>query len=811
MGQSAFVSQQGSGSGARLTVNQNNSFGSGDVVRFDTSLNNYVLAQADTANNAEAVGVIESATSATFNVVFSGLIDLSEGQPDTGSFEAGKVYFLSAANANKGKLSLTPPATTGTVRKAMVTMMSSTKGVVQNFIGLQNGVSNDSLVDISEVQPVGTIAPFAGTDEMIPSGFLLCDGSSFSSVDYPDLAAIIGDTYLPHEGDTYYLPDFRGRVALGQNQQTNNQERADDRATRPLGDNGGRDSVPINLENMPQHSHIGTYKVYADDSLANQSDADAAYAQGRGPFDHRPPANTTNFGYPVDYFRADYPVTNNNWDVGAAGQDFDHAVEDRSVSIQPAGGSQPLNTINPYETVNFIIKASAQASAALFQTNLSALGDVDSTRGGTEASDTDSMKPGDMLSFDGSSDQFFLQPNISAEMNLMDNPCCLISQRGTNFNDTIASSFHTIDRWTYTRNGSSCFTISQETTGRPAPGIITSAANQVSNYYSPPMTSWIKIKKNNHTETQPGSYYAFTHVVEGQDWMRLWGSDFFTFSFLIQNDDATTSITETTPITVVFRNHAYNRSYVAPVTSSSQTNGWARVKITVPMAALQFADWQFNEGAGLKISFILGSGSDHATTQENLNVWKNDNNYAHPTRTNLNETNGMAIGGYIGLTQFQLEPGAKATNLKFPTRQEDLTKCQRYYQKSYDVDTIPGSSDFNNNAPIGNSDPAISNTCHDGVQFKTTMRTKPSVRLYNPRTANDSSRDSGNVGTFYVVHANGSDHQSTGVAASNIANRGTNGFSSIVSTKDLGNNSSGDNFIEYHYTADAEFLSGYSV
>ena len=808
MGQSAFVSQQGSGSGARLTVNQSNSFGSGDVVRFDTGADSYVLAQADSANNAEAVGVIESATSATFNVVFSGLIDLSEGQPDTGSFEAGKVYFLSSADANKGKLSLTPPATTGTVRKAMVTMMSSTKGVVQNFIGLQNGVSSESLVDLSEVQPVGTISPFAGSDEQIPKGWLLCDGSGFSNVEYPDLAVVIGDTYQPHDGNIYYLPDFRGRVALGANEETNNSARAGDRQTRPLGDSGGRDSVGLELQNMPQHSHTATYKVYADDALANQAQADAAYAAGLGPFDHRPPTNQTNFGYPVDYFRADYPVTNNNWDVGAAGQDFDHAIQDRSVSVAQSGGSQPFNTINPYETVTFIIKASANASAALFQTNLSALGDFDSSRGGTDVSDTDSMKPGDMISFDSSSDEFVLQPNIVADLNLIDNPCCMISQRGTSFNDTLGASINTIDRWFYSRNGSACFTISQESTGRPAPGIITSPANEVTNYYSPPMTNWIKITKNNHTETQPSSFYAFTHTIEGYDWQKLWGSDFFTFSFLIKNDDATTSITEASPITVVFRNDAYSRSYVVPITSSPETSGWARKKITVPMSELQFADWQFNENAGLRISFILGAGSDKATTESNLNVWKSDNNYAHPNRTNLNETNGMAVGGYLGLTQFQLEPGAYATNLKFPTGHEDLIKCQRYYQKSYNVDVVPGNVDATNNTPIGITDPRISNTCHASVSFPTTMRAKPNVRLYDPFSG-DSSRNGTNVGSVYPTHAGERATLTTSVTA--INQRGTNGFSQIVLEAGLGNDAYGDNLISFHYTSDAEFINGYSI
>lgn len=48
-----------------------------------------------------------------------------------------------------------------------------------------------------------------------PSGYLLCNGGTFSSDTYPALAAILGDTFGTHSGTTYYLPDFRGRSPIG--------------------------------------------------------------------------------------------------------------------------------------------------------------------------------------------------------------------------------------------------------------------------------------------------------------------------------------------------------------------------------------------------------------------------------------------------------------------------------------------------------------------------------------------------------------------------------------------------------------------
>ena len=98
-------------------------------------------------------------------MVLGGKIDTSEfevvNEDGTTETVAGDVYFLSAAT--EGKLTQTAPTTTGTIRKAMLTQTTADGiGYVTNYIGIQNGIGATDLVDISEVQPVGTIAPFAG-------------------------------------------------------------------------------------------------------------------------------------------------------------------------------------------------------------------------------------------------------------------------------------------------------------------------------------------------------------------------------------------------------------------------------------------------------------------------------------------------------------------------------------------------------------------------------------------------------------------------------------------------------------------------
>ena len=61
---------------------------------------------------------------------------------------------------------------------------------------------------------VGTI--ILSTNSVIPTGFLVCDGSAVNRGQYADLFAVIGTTYGPGDGlDTFNLPNLSGKVAVG--------------------------------------------------------------------------------------------------------------------------------------------------------------------------------------------------------------------------------------------------------------------------------------------------------------------------------------------------------------------------------------------------------------------------------------------------------------------------------------------------------------------------------------------------------------------------------------------------------------------
>lgn len=154
--------------------------------------------------------------------------------------------------------------------------------------------------------PIGTLLPFAGNN--VPNGYLLCDGSEVTIIQYPDLFDVIGTTYngaTPTVGiATYRLPDMRGRFALGRDNMDNGLQipylgaggsvtyvdagggtasRVPDIKAQILGESAGQNQVNLSVANLPQHSHTlaSANQEYA--ALANTTSTDPAAITGPGP------------------------------------------------------------------------------------------------------------------------------------------------------------------------------------------------------------------------------------------------------------------------------------------------------------------------------------------------------------------------------------------------------------------------------------------------------------------------------------------------------------------------------------------------
>lgn len=140
--------------------------------------------------------------------------------------------------------------------------------------------------------PAGTVLIYAGAS--VPEGFLLCNGAAISRTDYDVLYQIIGTTYGAGDGTTTFnLPDLRGRVVIGVS------------GTHAIGTTGGAETVTLTEQQIPSHTHTTTIKLSTGGS-------DAGLTSG---------GNST-----------------------------------KTYTSSSTGGGQAHNNMQPYQTLNYIIK-----------------------------------------------------------------------------------------------------------------------------------------------------------------------------------------------------------------------------------------------------------------------------------------------------------------------------------------------------------------------------------------------------------------------------------------------------------------------
>lgn len=159
---------------------------------------------------------------------------------------------------------------------------------------------------LAALVPAGSIILTAAS--AVPTGYAMCDGSTFSRTGNPNLFAAIGTTYGIGDGSTTAnLPNLKGRVAVGQD--------ATQTEFAARGNIGGEKTHLLVVAEMPSHTHLMTQ-----------------YAQGASTSFGRISASTTGGAGVLSQ-------------TGAGG-------------LNSAGGDTPHNNLQPYITLNYIIKTS---------------------------------------------------------------------------------------------------------------------------------------------------------------------------------------------------------------------------------------------------------------------------------------------------------------------------------------------------------------------------------------------------------------------------------------------------------------------
>jgi hypothetical protein len=247
-----------------------------------------------------------------------------------------------------------------------------------------------------------------------------------------------------------------------------------------------------------------------------------------------------------------------------------------------------------------------------------------------------------------------------------------------------------------------------------------------------------------------GDYFVIAQPIEGLNVSDLaWGSASaatVTLSFWVRS-----SLTGS--FGGALQNSAEDRSYPFTYTISA-ANTWEQKTLTI--AGDQSGTWLTTNGIGIRIILSLGCGSTYGNGT--AGAWAAGQKFQPTGATSVVGTNGATF--YI--TSVQLEKGSTATSFDYRPYGTELSLCQRYYQKSYNLETAPATVSQNGFIVI------LANNATYGeifqLRFPVAMRASPTATTYNPAT--------GATGSIRNVGA------STNVAA-NITGTAQNGFSNL--------------------------------
>lgn len=151
---------------------------------------------------------------------------------------------------------------------------------------------------------IGTI--FLTAWATVPDGYLVCDGSTYSRVDYPLLYASLDSVFIV-DADNFTVPDLQDRVPVGI-------------GTNAIGDVGGEATHTLVESEMPSHGHSDSGHLHA---LAGEFPG-LALAPGELPVDVPGSGEFTAIG---------------------------------NANITSTGGGSPHNNLQPYITLLYVIVA----------------------------------------------------------------------------------------------------------------------------------------------------------------------------------------------------------------------------------------------------------------------------------------------------------------------------------------------------------------------------------------------------------------------------------------------------------------------
>jgi len=299
-----------------------------------------------------------------------------------------------------------------------------------------------------------------------------------------------------------------------------------------------------------------------------------------------------------------------------------------------------------------------------------------------------------------------------ANRNMIINGDMAIAQRGvskTGFDKDTAGLFHVVDRWGLDIGTTAgAFTVTQDTDNTaPFPEALKLATTTAD------------------TSIAAGEYVLLHQSIEGINCarMRKGNSDAspITISFYVKGNAAATygfGLRDTD------NDRIYNDVF-------SVTTSWSRVVLTLP-GDTNGEYLNHDNGASLQMYIWLHAGSTYTGGTFSSKTWADRSNW----NTTVNSSNTSILDSTsrtFFITGVQMELGEVATPFENESFQDNLTRCQRYYQKSYNYATAPGTATTVGEIGNDGNPSSGSNTGQliDFHSFYCEMRDTPDMTFYD--------------------------------------------------------------------------------
>jgi hypothetical protein len=251
--------------------------------------------------------------------------------------------------------------------------------------------------------------------------------------------------------------------------------------------------------------------------------------------------------------------------------------------------------------------------------------------------------------------------------NLIINGTMQFAQRNTSVASITTGDYRTVDRWKYAPTSQGTWTMSQENDAPTGSGFRKSTKLLCTTANASPSAA---------------ANIIFFQGIEGQNVQQLLkgtsSAKQLTLSFWVKSNVTGTYIAE-------LEDTDNSRSVSGSYTISA-SGTWEYKTITFPADTTGVLD---NDNAGsLYLEFWLGAGSNF-TSGTLQTTWGS----LTASKRAVGQTNvAAATNNYWQITGIQLEVGSAPTPFEFRPYPVELAMCQRYYEKSYNIETAVGTN-----------------------------------------------------------------------------------------------------------------------